>query len=695
MTDQASHGVSFSRARAEEIDIIHDQDVVNESDAKHHFSRVGTARPTTLFFTDGPGAIKDMPRFTVLPLGYDSWDRVWNKWPGDAQVPVIHAPRLLERVRTLMGRQVKELRPYPVLDREFSGDDSGRTMGVPAVVFPQWLRCTKCGQLAKISNFSYSNRKKHRPDLAGFEHAECPQKGKKAPVAIAARYLLVCANGHLDEFPYREWVHRFGPCSRGVEKPALTMLDPGGTAGSSARIKCAACGEERGMNEAQGEPGRKNLPRCRGRHPHLDGFDASCQAEVRLMLVGASNLWFPVSESVIVMPESTAEQRQTLADDLRRAIAEPDFAQLLDSVGGATFLADKPVLLRSLLSSQAPGVAVPDSDAALQGAYREALTPGAGEDRRDRRQARLDWDPLDLRVPEWTKLQDRPTMPQQEYGSSGLVLTEQRLDGQHLPHLSRLVSVDKLRKVQALIGFTRIDEFSRVDDAGDRLVRLSRDDAPRWTVATEDRGEGMLLIFDEGAVAAWETRVEGSPLWEQYRAANRRAYENSLSGSAKIVDPDTRLNPPRFWLLHTLSHVLMREMAMHSGYASASLSERLYAWKADPPRGRVAAAGLMICTTAADSDGTLGGLVALSDPDRLEEIFAKALRRAGRCSSDPICGNRAPANSEAFLHGAACHSCAMASETSCEGANRSLDRRMLLSLPRSDLGFFGSPSDWG
>jgi hypothetical protein len=98
---------------------------------------------------------------------------------------------------------------------------------------------------------------------------------------------------------------------------------------------------------------------------------------------------------------------------------------------------------------------------------------------------------------------------------------------------------------------------------------------------------------------------------------------------------------------------------------------------------------LMICTTASDSDGTLGGLVQLSDPDRLERIVSGALYRATRCSSDPVCAVRTPQDPEDFLHGAACHCCAMASETSCEIANRFLDRRFLVDLPGSDLGFFG------
>jgi hypothetical protein len=55
-------------------------------------------------------------------------------------------------------------------------------------------------------------------------------------------------------------------------------------------------------------------------------------------------------------------------------------------------------------------------------------------------------------------------------------------------------------------------------------------------------------------------------------------------------------------------------MAMSCGYGAASLTERIYGWAASPQRE--AAAGLLICTTASDSEGTLGGLVALSETER-------------------------------------------------------------------------------
>lgn len=155
-----------------------------------------------------------------------------------------------------------------------------------------------------------------------------------------------------------------------------------------------------------------------------------------------------------------------------------------------------------------------------------------------------------------------------------------------------------------------------------------------------------------------------TPLWTAHRAAHERNFRRRFSETAKVVNSDSRLPTPRFWLLHTLAHVLIREMAMSCGYGAATLAERIYGWPASAHRE--GAAGLLICTTASDSEGTLGGLVALSDPARLQTLVTSALRRAARCSSDPLCAMRTPANPEDFLHGAACHCCTLVSETSCE-----------------------------
>ena len=99
-------------------------------------------------------------------------------------------------------------------------------------------------------------------------------------------------------------------------------------------------------------------------------------------------------------------------------------------------------------------------------------------------------------------------------------------------------------------------------------------------------------------------------------------------------------------------------------------------------------AGILIYTAAADSDGTLGGLVELGKPENLERIISLALRRTTICSSDPLCSEHDPGKDRS-LHAAACHACVFVAETSCEKGNRYLDRTLLVStFGNSDAAFF-------
>jgi hypothetical protein len=657
----------------EPLQPLDDVDRLSEDNAKKNRAKVGSARPSSLLYTFGPGSVMDLPEFTIMPGGFDDWDRIWNRRD---TIPQIRAPRLLDAVRTMLKSDVDQLRPFPHQAKRQSFSDEGRDLGVPARVFPQWFRCTGCDKLGLLPQFSYSNTHPYRTDEARFEHSPChgrsgEQRTKRRSPAVPARYLVVCVNGHVEEFPYDWWVHHGGSCPK-AETPALRMIQREVGRGASARIVCDSCGERRRMNEAQGETGRAKLPKCRGRHPHLGGFQpGGCGLETRLMMVGASNLWFPVTQSVIVMPETKTEHDRELADRLRRTVGD----QLADYTA-------VPHLLRGAYGRQFPELA-DRSDAEVVALINAAMNPPVAQDLEEKHRK---WDPIDLLVPEWRYLLSPPLGPSHEDQHNDFRMTERARADQLRGEITKVLAIEKLRKVNALLGFTRVDAIDRVEDLAGRLAPLTIDN-PKGVVATQDYGEGVFLQLDEDRVAAWEQQIESSDLWQAHREAHRRNFANRFSETADPnTDPDDRLPPPRYWLVHTLAHILIREMAMDCGYAAASLSERLYAWAGTETRPP--AAGLLICTTASGSDGTLGGLVRLSEPDRLAGIVDHALQRARRCSSDPVCATRTPKDPEDYLHGAACHCCAMASETSCERSNRFLDRRFLVDLPDSRLGFF-------
>jgi hypothetical protein len=138
--------------------------------------------------------------------------------------------------------------------------------------------------------------------------------------------------------------------------------------------------------------------------------------------------------------------------------------------------------------------------------------------------------------------------------------------------------------------------------------------------------------------------VTGVPVWRTRRG----------------LDPSGGWPGERYVLLHTLAHALILALSLEAGY-----------------------------TAATDSEGTLGGLVRLGQPQHLGRMLEAALDRSRLCSSDPICAERMPDEDDESLHNAACHACLFVPETCCEIGNRYLDRAVLVdTLARAGIGYF-------
>src|SRR5208282_3374154 len=114
--------------------------------------------------------------------------------------------------------------------------------------------------------------------------------------------------------------------------------------------------------------------------------------------------------------------------------------------------------------------------------------------------------------------------------------------------------------------------------------------------------------------AAWEARVRDSDVVREHIEAFRRFRTNRYSGRLRTdFDPLHGWPEARYIALHTLSHLLIRTIALECGYNSASLSERIY-----PGRDQ---GGILIYTAVPDAKATLGGLVSLAEPEPLTRII--------------------------------------------------------------------------
>ncbi|MEV7226961.1 DUF1998 domain-containing protein [Polymorphospora sp. NPDC051019] len=627
--------------------------------AGNHFSRVGAVRPSHLMFTTGVGALVDLPNISVLVRGLDDWrhDKVPD-WEA------ITEPRVLDAVQRILGKQVKELRPAPWLDgadRDPAGP-AGR-VGVPVVPFPGWLRCTVCDELGPIDSgaFGFDNANARKPHEARFFHAGCRRKvrSRKKPLAVAARFLLACTDGHLDDFPYARFVHHGGSCPEATH-PTLKMDDRGGNLGANVEIKCMRCEQRRNMREVFGPRGADKLPRCRGRRPHLGDFE-TCKVEPKVLVVGASNQWFAQTLSALAVPPTGASELDAKVDK------HWDKLENIPDLSIISYLRTVVPVFREMVDWS------DDEIRAAIEARRAGPKPEPQTGNPDLRSA--EWEIFSARqLPEPT---DDFTLRRDPAGVPA------RLKGCY----ADVVQAERLREVRAMVGFTRLDAPDPDDPDLVTRVALARGDVT-WVPASEVRGEGIFLRLPEDLVANWEQRVATSAALAEHRDAYARFRSNRYSArtAGRLpggFDPMRNWPGARFIALHTLSHLLIRTIALECGYSSASLSERIYPSRDDDPR-----AGILIYTAVPDAEGTLGGLVSQAEEEPLVRLTRRALATAMHCSSDPLCAERLPQEPADFLHGAACHVCLFVSETTCERGNRFLDRRFVVPIDDPDLALF-------
>lgn len=589
---------------------------------------VGKVRPSAAVSIHGPGSVVDLPELSVIMMGLEHW------WPDDNDA--VPEPRL-EQFLEVSGLYAP---PQP---------GPGKFGGVPASLFPEFLVCPhkKCRKLAHFSNFS-QRKARHGSGVTYFCQNDVAHPGIKQN-AFTARFMIACPKGHISDFPWRDYVHK----QKGATCTGQLQLVDTGNSGTVADlvVKCSSCGKraERSMRDAfkKGEGFR-----CNGGMPWISNTEfENCDVDARTLLRGASNAYFSVMASAITIPPWSNPIHADLLQVRGQLKAVDSKEKLVNGINGGFYD----------LGSLTAKYTIDEIWEAL------SSTPTRES----------------LRMPEWRALTKPDGYANAQVGYQFETHPEpvpQSFEGQ----IAQVVAVTRLREVRALRGFTRIDVVPETGDddvsAVDvKMARLTKDRKIGWLPAVDLRGEGIFVRFEENGpkgLIQWESRsevvLEGKRLaakWGAWRK-DRGLDELPFPGMRKL-------------LIHSFAHCLIRQLALDSGYSSASIRERLYVSNGDQPM-----AGVLFYTASNDSDGSLGGLVDQARPSRFLEILFGALQEASLCSQDPLCGT-GESSFSSHINGSACHACLLIAETSCEAGNRLLDRSLLVpTVGRRGLEFF-------
>lgn len=593
---------------------------------------VGQLRRTQLVTTFGSGAIVDMPDYSVIIAATDNWK--------DAS-PILHEPNLEKLLKVSYFKQ-----PYVSENTEDS-----YTPDIPAFRFPYMHFCPECGRLMSYIGFGAE------------EDNKCPKCKKRI---VPSRFVAACINGHIEDFPYRWWVHSgdFSECESRDGDDSLKISFSDETGGlDSIVITCTKCGKKRSMAGCLGKDALKGYS-CHGKRPWIGMKSAHydpkpCKAPMWGLQRGASNIYFSQTASALTIPPWSSKLNQEMELNWDR------LSSVLDA---------NPTEENLLV--------------AIKIAFHKLLQTGTYSEKdilkeirkRQNDNSEEEYTKKDLYEDEYQVfcLRDYNQPDDFQFRIESTEVTETLS-----PYLEDVIMVKRLREVLALKGFRRISpEQPEKSDDKFRGYQLDGDCVPlskiplNWYPAIEMLGEGIFIKIREDILTMWEQK-------------NLNFYE-AMRERLETSNVECDNFSPRYVLLHTLAHLLIRQLSVECGYSDASIKERIYSTYPDSSKSM---AGILLYTSSSDSDGSLGGLVRNAVPERFETIFRNMLQEASWCSSDPICID-SKAQGYDSLNYSACHACSLLPETSCEMRNCLLDRGSVVgSVFDRSRGFFGELFD--
>lgn len=596
----------------------------------------------------GVGAIVPFPNDESLMIaGLDMWR--YN----DSTPFIIKDERLQRRLG------VQELR-WPPDFRESNADPQNCYLKIPAVRFPTWHYCPYCGSMEKTTLYQQQPECDCYPWPNG---RKCNPSHRYKRKLIPERFIIICPNGHIDDFPVAEWLHADSGHTYSPIENGGTCKIRRSTGGASASLsgifyECT-CGAKKSIAAAKhpGALGRIGY-RCKGAKPWLgidkdDENPCTCKPEdMQIVLRGATNVWFADTRSSIYIPTDDEQATKRIIaildryyDEVSAARVNGEWNRMIIDILANTNHVDKEALFQAFLKREAGLEGLPDvSEEMSEDAYRLAeynvLTKSSGSD-------------------------------EQRFHSKNYPIA--CYDSVISKYFKSISLVHKLQETRAFVGFSRVEPKEMSISVRKKLLRLGDEN---WLPAIQVQGEGIFFEFNKDALDKWAKR----PAVLNRIKSLQDSYKKSKFGSNSVGELR-----PEFLLIHTFAHLLINQLSFECGYGSSSIRERIYCEKTTNKYGMY---GVLIYTASGDSEGSLGGLVRQGTKGHIEDTIRDAIRNTAWCSSDPVCIQSLGQGPES-CNLAACHNCALLPETCCECGNRLLDRGTVVgTLDDKSIGFF-------
>lgn len=579
-------------------------------------NKVGEVRRSQIVMTYGPGSIMNLKSgnatISIMMGELATWDKENVGFNSTTKKQRFFDDRLAKSIEEKYELKVKYFRLPPVeLSDKRRGFESEFNPKAHLVgnIFPKMMLCRKCYSIKDMHEWEPDDRSQRR---------FCPSCsiGKKYEYVLPSRFIAVCQNGHVDEFPYKAWLQIMGKnVDDECQHNDLQLKQAKGLGLGNLILSCRECDGFASMGGIFSKRGLQSI-KCRGRHPwKIDEFandGPSCNALLKAQPRISRSVWQPIPVSSIFVPPWDDKTANSIGDWWPRIIKRSNAEERYEYIKN------------NLIDINEETNSSYDLNELSKLVEKEVTNNNKSH--------------YDLKVDEYhafTKLKD--SIENQHFKSIDVEVP--KIINEFVTQISE---VSKLREIRALVGFKRLNGRNEITGIGEDIKYESD-----WLPATEVYGEGFFIEFDN-------TKIE-----------NFIKNDKSAKKDLRKINKNLTMAEKKYIFLHSLSHLIMKGASVEAGYSLSSIRERVYSAEKQ--------CGILVYTSASDSEGTLGGLSRLAKPQRMLKIFKYAYLNAANCSNDPLCGYGSLSESQEN-NGSACHSCLLIPETSCENFNSRLSR---------------------
>jgi len=599
----------------------------------------------------GVGALVEDTKGAILIDSLEEWPFINNI--RDKAEYHINDKRLLDRLKNDKGfPEIKYLvRMPPNSTRQFTSGTFIQPQNQEDIstgqYFPRWMYCEKCKRFNSLHNWfdkwdkviqqyeplkSKYVRDNFIPPKCGFCYTEDLKKSSKRYVSkenyllTQIRFIMTSSDGEIIDLPWEKWITLKNDKFNSFTKGDLTLDEIN---------SYYPCCDNQDLSYIQREQGdfssiiiKCRNPKCKkqGSLEGIFGFsyfnDKSKEFKYKTVIRSSNSVYYPILMHSIYLPNATSIND----DDQLNIISWADDGEDINFIYKALFKKYEITEIKAFINSI-----------------------NANSTQKE----------VDYRRKEYQFI-----LEHNKYEKEDFIFSHQETNLIKKDVITNLTKVSRLKMTSIQTGYSRqepIDVDLFLSGEIDRIkpkYTTNKNKNTNFLLGVENYGEGIFIALHSDPIDEYINKYSETLSETFLKAQASSLFENKFLSKEHLG---------RYIYVHTLSHLLMKELEFTCGYPTVSLSERLFVDSEDMQ-------GVLIFTVAG-MDGSYGGLASQASPERFDEILTRALERSEDCASDPICYHSS-GQGVGDMNQAACYSCALVAENACESFNSFLDRKI-------------------